>query len=165
MDDSLNVALLGIVYGLVLQVLALGTHAVSSIHTLLELIILPPKDVIRMLTKPGVVAVAQVEWIGIARFPLAVERCRVPNDLIHELWDANGVCAWAGTAEAEEIGGTGCRVGDVRLMVGAIQVHTIPAAEVTIRSKRFANMFSLCAYVGKRMFERIPPLQGPLGIC
>jgi hypothetical protein len=141
LDDSLDIALLGIVYCLVLQVLALRTHAVSSIHTLLKLVTLPPKDVISMLAKACVVAVAQIEWIGITRLPLAIEWCRIPNDFIHELWDANGMCAWAGTTEAEEIGWTGCRVGDVRLVVGAIEVHTVPAAEVTVSWKRFLNVF------------------------
>jgi hypothetical protein len=43
------------------------------------------------------------------------------------------MCRRAVPSEAEEVGGTGRGIGDVRLVVGAVEVYTVPAAEVSIR--------------------------------
>lgn len=60
-DPLLHAAGLGLGNVLVLHVLALGSEAVGGIHTLLELIALPAKDVIGVLTVASVVTVAEVE--------------------------------------------------------------------------------------------------------
>lgn len=136
LDGGLDVARLGGVDDLVLQVLALGTHAARSIHTLLELIILPAKDVISVLTVAGVVAVAEVEWLGSVRGPLAlvVEGSGVPDNLVHELRNPDGVGGWAAASQAKEVGRAGSRVGNVRLVVWAVQVLSVPAAVQLIRT-------------------------------
>jgi hypothetical protein len=133
LNDPLNITLLGIVNSLVLQVLALSTHAVSSIHTLLELIVLPAKHIVAMLAKTSVVAVAEIEGVGVTRLPLAVEWGGVPDNFVHELWDADGMCRGAVSSEAEEVGRTGGRIGDVGLVVGAVEIYTVPAAGVSVR--------------------------------
>lgn len=125
-----DLALLSVVDGLVLEVLALGTEASRRIHTLLELIVLPAKDIVAVLTKASVVTVAEIEGLRAVGGPeaLVVERSGIPDDLVHQLGNTDGVSRWAAASEAEEIGGTGGRVSNVRLVVRGIEVLPIPAA-------------------------------------
>lgn len=53
-----------------------------------------------------------------------VKLAGVPNDLVHELREADGVGGGAGAAGLE---GAGSRVGDVGAVVGAVDVHAVPA--------------------------------------
>lgn len=62
--SGLHAALLGVVDGLGLHILAFGTHAPGGIHTLLESITLPAENVVGMLAVSGVIAIAEVEWLG-----------------------------------------------------------------------------------------------------
>lgn len=79
---------------------------------------------------PSVVAGGQVERLGSICGPLrlVVELSGVPDDLVHELRDSDGVGGRARTSQAQEVGRAGRRVGDVVLVVGAVQVLAIPAS-------------------------------------
>lgn len=87
-----------------------------------------------MLSVAGVVAIAEVEWLGSIRGPLSlvVEWCGIPDNLIHELWDPDGMGRWAAAAETEEGGWAGGWVGDVALVVWAVEIYTIPATRETV---------------------------------
>lgn len=162
-DARSNLARLGRVDDLVLEVLALGAHAVGGVHALLQLVILPAENVVAVLAEARVVAVAEVEGLRAVGGPeaLVVEGRRVPDDFVHELWNADWVRGRAAAAEAEEVGGAAGRVGDVRLVIGRVEVLAVPAAVwvLVISQQSLEGM----TYVGKRMLERIPPLQGAVG--
>jgi hypothetical protein len=114
-----NLTLLRGINALILEILALCPHAVGRIHALLQLVVLPPKHIVSVLPEPRVVAVAEVERLGAVGRPqrLVVKGRRVPYHFVHELWDAHGVSGRAGAAEAEEVGGAGGGVRDVRFVV------------------------------------------------
>lgn len=90
-DDVLDITLLSSINSLILEVLALSTHAVGGIHALLELVILPSKDVVTVLTESCIVTIAEVEWVGFASLPLRVEGRCIPDNLVHKLRDADGM--------------------------------------------------------------------------
>jgi hypothetical protein len=146
LDAGLDAALLRGVNGLDLHVLALGTEAARGVHALLELVAPPSEDVIgceivsghstetvsedhTMLSVAGVVTVAEVEWLGAIRGPLSlvVEGSGVPDDLVHQLGDPDGVRRRAVSAQAKEVGGAARGVGDVRPVVGAVEILAVPA--------------------------------------
>lgn len=89
LDDALDIALLSVINDLVLQVLALGAHAIGCVHSLLQLIVLPSKYVVTVLAKSSVVVIAEVEWVWVSGLPLAVEWRGVPYNLVHELWNTD----------------------------------------------------------------------------
>ena len=132
MDGGLDGALLRLSDLLGLEVLAAGTHAAGSVHGLLEGVALPAEDVVGVLAETGRVAGGEDERLGTVGGPLGlvVEGGGVPDHLVHELGNADGVGGGAGTAQAEEVGGTGGRVGDVVLVVGAVEVLAVPAAVI-----------------------------------
>lgn len=87
-----------------------------------------------MLAVSGVVSRAQVEGLGSVLGPLrlVVELSGVPDHLVHQLGDADGVGRWARASETEEVRGAGRGVGDVVLVVGGVEVLSIPAAGVVV---------------------------------
>jgi hypothetical protein len=100
-----------------------------------------------VLTIPGRIAAAEHEWLRAVGGPVGfgVELARVPDDLQyisvvgkgkgegtyfeHELRDLDGVCGGAVAADtgAGEGGGACFGVGDVGLVVRAVEVHAVPA--------------------------------------
>lgn len=84
------------------------------------------------------------------RGPLSfvVELSRVPDDLQHDLGDLHGVGGWAVAADARagEESGAGLGVCDVRLVIWAVEVDTVPAAGVLLVMKRIEMLKG--AYVG-----------------
>jgi len=60
---------------------------------------------------------------------LVVELAGIPNNFQHKLRDLDGMGRWAITAGAgsSESGGSVLGVGDVRLVVGAVEVLAVPA--------------------------------------
>ena len=129
-DTRSNLALLSVVDSLVLEILALGSHAVCRIHALLELVILPAENVVAVLSETGVITVAQIEGLGAVGGPeaLVVEGSGVPDNLVHELGNADGVGRRAAASETEEVGGARGWVGYVGFMVGRVEILSIPAA-------------------------------------
>ena len=128
-DARSNLALLSIVDGLVLEVLALGTEASRRIHALLEFIVLPAKHVVTVLAETSVVTVAEIEGLRAVGGPdaLVIEGSGVPYDLVHQLGNADGVAGWAAASKTEEVGGTGGWVGNMSLVIGRIEVLAVPA--------------------------------------
>ncbi len=155
--DSLRAdgALLGHVDGLGLETGALGTHAAAGVHGLLEGIALPAEDVIGVLAVAGVVTRAEVEGLRAIGGPLrlVVELGGIPDNLVHQLRDPDGVRRRARAAQAEEVGGARRRVGDVVLVVIGVEVLAIPAAIVWrwLVSRRTHRVMTgrKCSYVGK----------------
>jgi hypothetical protein len=125
-----NLALLSGINSLVLKILALRAHAVCRIHALLEFIILPAKNVVTVLSETGVITVAQIEGLGAVGRPkaLVVERGSVPDDLVHELRNTNGVGGRAAASEAEEVRRARGRICHVSLMVRRVEVLPVPTA-------------------------------------
>jgi len=129
LDNIPHAAGLGLVDCLRLHLLAAGTEAARRIHTLLKSITLPAKDVIGVLAVAGIVTVAEVEGLGAVGGPLllVVEGGGVPDNLVHQLWDADRVASWAVASDVQERGGAASRVGDVALVVGAVKILSVPA--------------------------------------
>lgn len=65
--------------------------------------------------------------IGAISGPLApvVELLEVPHDLVHDLGQLDGVASRAGAAS---VGAEALAVGDVRLVVHAVEIDAVPAA-------------------------------------
>jgi len=107
------------------------THAASLIQTILESGALPSEDVIGVLAIAGAVAGAENEWLRSIRRPvsLVVECGSIPNNFQHELGNLDWMGRWASTTDtgASEGLGTSSWVGDVVLMIFAIEVLAIPA--------------------------------------
>jgi hypothetical protein len=81
---SLDNALVARIRLLLLQASASRTHtALSIIHSLLERVVFPPKDVVPVLAVTRVVAGAEVEWLRAVCGPigLVVELAGVPDNL------------------------------------------------------------------------------------
>lgn len=78
-----------------------------------------------MSRKSSLVAIAQKEGLGSVRGPHAVELGRVPKRLVCELWHSDGM---GGRARIGVEEGTSAGVVHMRHMVGAIEVHTVPAS-------------------------------------
>jgi len=78
-----NLALIRLRNNLGLEIGATGTRA-SAVHGALKGIALPAEDVVAVLAVAGVVAGAEVEWLGAVRGPvgLVVELGGVPYDLV-----------------------------------------------------------------------------------
>jgi len=74
-------------------VAARGAKAPIVIHSSLESIAFPTKDVVAVLAVPSVVSSAEIEGLGAVCWPVrfVVEFCGVPDDLKHELGDLNRV--------------------------------------------------------------------------
>jgi hypothetical protein len=119
---SLDAALGTGVDGLGLEGGALCAHAARRVHGLLQGVALPAKDVVGVLAQTRVVARAQVKGLRAVRGPVVgvVEGRRVPDHLVHELRDPHRVRRRAVAAQTEEGGGSAARVGNVRLVVGAV---------------------------------------------
>jgi len=109
-----------------------GRDIRMTIHGLLEGIIFPAKDVIRMVrearrvaTRPdeGLISISEVRGVDV------VERARVPDGLQQDLRQTHGVRGGARTARLE---GSGLRVSDVVLVVGRVQVLAVPAGGETV---------------------------------
>lgn len=164
LDNRLDAALLGLVNGLRLHVLALGAHAARCIHTLLESIALPPEDVISVLAIAGVIAIAEVEGLGAIRGPLSlvVERSGVPDNLVHELRNTDGVTGWAVASQAQESSRAIGRVGNVRPVIRAVKIFAVPATSYIVSGAQ-SFLPESQTHVGKWMLDRIPPLHGSLG--
>ena len=115
--------------GLSLQARAPSTHAARSVHGALERVALPSENVVGVLAESGVVSRAEVEGLGPVLGPqrAVVELSGVPDDLVHELWDPDGVRRRAAAAEAQEVGRARRRVGHVVLVVRSVQVLSVPA--------------------------------------
>lgn len=93
LHNRLNSTLLRIVNLQLLQTSTASTHTPRSIHRLLQTIILPPKDIISMLSQASWITGAENERLRAIRGPLGlvVEASGVPDNLEHELWDADWV--------------------------------------------------------------------------
>ncbi len=88
------------------------------------------------------------------------------TNLVHELRNADGVGRRAATAQAKEGCGTSSGIGNVILVVRAVEVLAIPAAKallVNVRAIYVRHRPSEETYVGKRILERMPPGQAALG--
>lgn len=83
-----------------------------------------------MLPISSVITVAEVEGVAAVSGPisLVVERRRIPDNLEHELGDLDGVGRRASGAGREEVGGAGGGIGNMILMVGAVEVDAVPAS-------------------------------------
>jgi len=59
--------------------------------------------------------------------------------LQHDLWDVDWVSRWAGTAYASssELLRPRRRIGDMRLVVGAVEVYSIPTAILRVSIASF----------------------------
>lgn len=101
---------------------ARSAHTPRHIHGTLQRIILPPKDVVGVLPKPGIVAVAEVKGLRAVLGPLAlvVELRRVPDDFEHELRDVHWVGGGALGGLADEVDGARGWVGYVVFVVGCV---------------------------------------------
>jgi hypothetical protein len=107
-----------------------GTKATRRIHSLLQRLVFPSKYVIGVLAVASVVTVAEIEGVAAVRGPvsLVVELGRVPDNLEHELGNLDRVSRGAGGSGSEEVCGSGGRVSDVVLVVGAVEVDAVPAS-------------------------------------
>jgi hypothetical protein len=83
-----------------------------------------------VLAQAGVVTGAENEGLRAVGGPLrlVVELGGVPDDLVHELRDADRVRRRAVAAQAEEVGRARGGVRNVSLVVGRVQVLAVPAA-------------------------------------
>lgn len=84
MNKRLNAAGLGLIDGLRLQAPTPGAHAAGSIHSLLQRVTLPAKNIVGVLAKTSRVSHAQDEWLTAVGRPLrlVVELRGVPDDLM-----------------------------------------------------------------------------------
>lgn len=81
----------------------------------------------------GSVTAAPDEWLAAISGPvsLVVERLGVPHSLQKDLWDLDGVGAWALAAALER---AGLGVGNVVTVIRAVQVLAVPACgEAVVR--------------------------------
>ena len=101
----------------------------AVVHGQLQRVVLPAEDVITV--GGGATAVHAVDE-GVAAVrgedALVHEGRRVPHELVHDLGQLDGVAGRASTTA----GSTITAVGDVALVVGAVEVLTIPAAKEAI---------------------------------
>ncbi|KAK5634940.1 hypothetical protein RRF57_010651 [Xylaria bambusicola] len=97
-----------------------------AVHSLLEGIALPSEQVVTVQSVASVVAHAPVPRERAVSRPLGlvVELARVKHDFVHDLGNLDRVGRGAGTAALE---GAGRRIRDVTLVVGRVQVLTVPA--------------------------------------
>lgn len=105
-----------------------GLTAARGVHGALKRIALPAKDVIGVLTVARHVTSGKCKGLsGGWPLGLVVELGGVPDNLIHELRDADRVGGRAVATQAQEGGGTADGIGDVVLVVGTVKVLSIPA--------------------------------------
>lgn len=77
----------------------------------------------------GVVSVGEVEGLRSVGWPvcLVVEWGGVPDNLVHELGNADWVSRRAGASQRKELGGARSWVCYVRLVVGRVKILAVPA--------------------------------------
>jgi hypothetical protein len=100
-------------------------HAVV-IHSLLQTIVLPAKEVVRMGTVALVVIVGKEEWVGAVPGPHVAELRSIPECLIGDLWHTDWVRRRTWTSRSK--GSLTCVV-HVVLVVGRVDVLAIPASK------------------------------------
>jgi len=93
LHSLLHVASLGSGDILGLERSALGTHAASGIHRLLEDLVLPSENVVGVLSIAGGITLRQNEGLSSIRGPdrLVIEWGSVPDDLKHDLRNSDWV--------------------------------------------------------------------------
>lgn len=103
--------------------------AARCVHGALKSITLPAKDVIGMLTIAGLVTGGESKRLLSVGWPfsLVVELGGIPDNLVHQLGNADRVGGRAVATKTQESGGTADGIGNVVLVVGAVQVLSIPA--------------------------------------
>ena len=128
-NQRLHTTLLRSINTLRLHPRTTGPHTPARIHALLQRISLPPEYVIRVLAQAGMISRRQDKRLRPISRPLSlvVKLDSIPYDLVHELGDAHGVGRRTVSAQGEEGGGAGGRVGDVVLVVGRVVVLAVPA--------------------------------------
>jgi len=126
LDSALDLALIHRLNILALQrssILTCLKHA-AVVHSLLQTVVLPAKEVISVGTVAFVVIVRKEERIGAILGPHVVELRSIPQRLVGDLWHADWVRRWACTCGTE--GFFGCVV-HVILVVGRVDILAVPA--------------------------------------
>jgi hypothetical protein len=134
------------------------------VHSLLQRVILPAKDVVPMRSISSGVSVAPDEWLRAISRPkrLVVEFRGIPYDLEEELWDLDRMSR---RTRAVVFKCSAAWVGDVALVVGTVEIYSIPAADNFVSaSEHFEGKSNYLTHVGKRRFAMIPDGQGAVGI-
>ena len=119
-------ALVALCDGLRLELRAIDVAV--CVHGLLQRVVLPPEHVVAVVAVAGAVAKAPHKRLLLRLLRpqrLVVELCRVPDDLEEELRDLDRVRRRARSVVLKR---ARRRVGDVRHVVGRVEVLAVPAA-------------------------------------
>jgi hypothetical protein len=124
-NHVLNGALVGSSHWLLRDGTAAIVEALGFVHSTLKGIAFPAKHIIGMSTSSTALE-APHKRIRRPRSPQAVELGRIPDCLEGDLGHTDRVRGWAFTGICEAVVSDG--VVHVRLVVGAVEIHAIPAS-------------------------------------